>query len=125
MPERLREARVELLGGISRPPMESIEGTQALRLRYEAHAAAAGLQVGEAPRQGGGSDANLLAALGVPCIDGLGPAGEHFHNPREWSSLASLGRRTQALACYLAQEVEAAGAQEAEAAGAEEAGGAP
>jgi glutamate carboxypeptidase len=110
VPERLRQARVELLGGVSRPPMEILAGTQALRLRYEAHAAAAGLQVGEAPRQGGGSDANLLAALGVPCIDGLGPAGEHFHNPREWSSLASLRRRTQALACYLAEEAAAGGA---------------
>lgn len=113
VPERLREAKVELRGGIARPPMEVIAGTQALRLRYEAHAAAAGLQVGEAPRQGGGSDANLLAALGVPCIDGLGPAGEHFHNPGEWSSLASLRRRTQALACLLADEAEPAGAQEA------------
>lgn len=109
VPERLREARVELVGGISRPPMEVLAGTQALRLRYEAHAAAAGLQVGEAPRQGGGSDANLLAGHGVPCIDGLGPAGEYFHNPKEWSSLASLRRKTQALACLLAQEADAAG----------------
>ena len=117
VPERLRQAKVELRGGIARPPMEVIAGTQALRLRYEAHAAAAGLQVGEAPRQGGGSDANLLAALGVPCIDGLGPAGEHFHNPSEWSSLASLRRRTQALACLLAQDAETAGAEEAGEAG--------
>jgi glutamate carboxypeptidase len=117
VPERLRQARVELRGGISRPPMEVIAGTQALRLRYEAHAAAAGLEVGEAPRQGGGSDANLLAALGVPCIDGLGPAGEHFHNPNEWSSLASLRRRTQALACLLVEEADAATARPAPAAG--------
>lgn len=120
VPERLREAKVELHGGIARPPMEVIEGTQALRLRYEAHAAAAGLQVGEAPRQGGGSDANLLAPLGVPCIDGLGPAGEHFHNPAEWSSLASLRRRTQALACLLADEADVAGAVGAAAAHAQE-----
>ncbi|MCA9708521.1 MAG: M20/M25/M40 family metallo-hydrolase [Myxococcales bacterium] len=104
VPERLRHARVRLQGGIARPPMEVLPGTQALRERYEAHAAAAGLGVGEAPRQGGGSDANLLAAHGVPCIDGLGPFGEFFHNPKEWSSLSSLRRRTQALACFLAQE---------------------
>ena len=108
VPPRLREASVELRGGISRPPMEVLPGTQALRLRYEAHAAAAGLKVGEAPRQGGGSDANLLAAHGVPCIDGLGPAGAFFHNPQEWSSLDSLRRRTQALACMLAQEAASA-----------------
>lgn len=110
VPERLREAKVELRGGIARPPMEVLAGTQALRLRYEAHAAAAGLGVGQAPRQGGGSDANLLAALGVPCIDGLGPAGEHFHNPAEWSSLPSLRRRTQALACLLLEEATGASA---------------
>jgi len=104
VPPRLRDAKVELLGGVARPPMEVIEGTQALRLRYERHAAAAGLRVGEAPLQGGGSDANLLGALGVPCIDGLGPHGAFFHNPREWSSLSSLQRRTQALACLLAEE---------------------
>ncbi|MCX4239364.1 M20/M25/M40 family metallo-hydrolase [Paraliomyxa miuraensis] len=106
VPARLRQARVELRGGVSRPPMEVRPGTQALRLRYEAHAAAAGLRVGEAPRQGGGSDANLLAAHGVPCIDGLGPAGAFFHNPQEWSSLSSLRRRTQALACMLAEEAD-------------------
>ncbi len=104
VPERLREAKVELSGGIARPPMEVLDGTQALRLRYEGHASKAGLKIGEAPRQGGGSDANLLAAHGVPCIDGLGPAGKFFHNPKEWSSLDSLRRRTQALACLLAEE---------------------
>ncbi|MEM9460258.1 MAG: M20/M25/M40 family metallo-hydrolase [Myxococcota bacterium] len=104
VPSRLREATVELRGGIARPPMEVLPGTQALRRRYEAHAGAAGLRIGEAPRQGGGSDANLLAAHGVPCIDGLGPYGKFFHNPKEWSSLSSLRRRTQALACLLAEE---------------------
>ena len=29
------------------------------------------------------------------------PYGKHFHNPREWSSLDSLRRRTQAIALYL------------------------
>lgn len=111
VPERLREAKVELRGGIARPPMEVIEGTQALRRRYEAHASAAGLRVGEAPLQGGGSDANLLAAHGVPCIDGLGPHGKLFHNPGEWSSLDSLRRRTQALAYLLWQEAERAGGE--------------
>jgi len=107
-PERLRTVRAELAGGVTRPPMEAGEHTQALRRRYEAHAFAVGLGVGEAPRQGGGSDGNLLAAYGVPTIDGLGPFGGDFHNVREWSSLASLQRKTQALACMLAEEVEIA-----------------
>lgn len=104
VPERLREVRFELVGGITRPPMEATHATQELRARYERHAAAVGLQIGEAPLQGGGSDANLLAARGVPCIDGLGPAGRHYHRVDEWSSLDSLRRRTQALALFLAEE---------------------
>lgn len=102
--EHFAEARVELEGGMMRLPMEPTPESRDLCRRYEGHAAAAGLGVGEAPLQGGGSDANLLAAEGVPSIDGLGPFGQYFHSAREWSSLDSLRRRTQALACFLAEE---------------------
>lgn len=101
-PPRLADARLELAGGLSRPPMEPTADVQLLRRRYEAHAAAAGLGTGECPLQGGGSDANLLAAAGVPSIDGLGPYGRHFHRTDEWASLDSLLRKTQALATFLA-----------------------
>jgi glutamate carboxypeptidase len=101
-PDRLRQAEVTLSGGVTRPPMEATEASQQLRARYERWAALAGLGGGEAPRQGGGSDANLLAAHGVPTIDGLGPYGMYFHKPQEWSSLLSLRRRTRALAAFLA-----------------------
>lgn len=100
-PERLRRAVLTLSGGVTRPPMEPLEGTDALRAAYETAALAVGLSVGEAPLQGGGSDANLLAAFGVPCIDGLGPYGEHFHETREWCSLSSLEKRTAALGRFL------------------------
>lgn len=106
-PAKLRQVTAELRGAMTRPPMEADEDTQALRRRYEAHASSVGLEVGEAPRQGGGSDGNLLAARGVPTIDGLGPFGRHFHDVQEWSSLASLQRKTQALACLLAEELTA------------------
>jgi glutamate carboxypeptidase len=100
-PERLRRAVLTLGGGVTRPPMEPGPGTDALRIAYERAASAVGLSIGEAPLQGGGSDANILAALGVPCIDGLGPYGEHFHETREWCSLASLEKRTRALGRFL------------------------
>ncbi len=104
VPERLRGVRVEVSGGVTRPPMEPIAASQKLRLAYEPYAAASGLQIGEAKLQGGGSDANLLVALGVPCIDGLGPYGEYFHQVTEWCSLTSLHRRTAALAWFLAEQ---------------------
>ena len=103
VPERLRSATVAMSGGVTRPPMEASNESQALRQRYERHAAAAGLGIGEAPLQGGGSDANLLSAYGVPCIDGLGPFGKFFHKPQEWSRLSSLRQRTEALARFLAE----------------------
>ncbi len=108
LPERLRDVRLTLGGGITRLPMEATEASEALRARYEVHAAAAGLGIGEAPLSGGGSDANLMAARGVPSIDGLGPFGEHFHQTREWSSLKSLRRRTVALARFLLEEATVA-----------------
>ena len=101
LPERVRAAQLRLTGGITRPPMEPTAATQALRARYEGHARAVGLGTGEAPLQGGGSDANLLAAAGVACIDGLGPSGRAFHRVEEQSSLASLMMRTQALGRFL------------------------
>ncbi len=104
VPEKLREVTIEVSGSISRPPMEATPEIQRLREFYERQAAVVGLQVGEAPLQGGGSDANLWAARGVPCIDGLGPAGRFYHRVEEWSSLDSLRRRTQALALFLAFE---------------------
>ncbi|MFO0712507.1 MAG: M20/M25/M40 family metallo-hydrolase [Sandaracinus sp.] len=105
--DRVLRAKVRVEGGITRPPMEPTERTQALRAAYERHARQAGLGAGEAPLQGGGSDANLLASHGVPCIDGLGPFGEFFHETREWCSLESLARRTEALASYLVARADA------------------
>jgi glutamate carboxypeptidase len=105
VPQKLRAVRAELVGGVTRPPMERGPETTRLRERYEACAAEVGLAIGEAPRQGGGSDGNLLAAWGVPTIDGLGPWGKDFHQTTEHSSLGSLRRRTQALALLLAREL--------------------
>ncbi len=103
LPKRLRAAVLELSGSITRPPMQPGPGTDALRERYEACAVAYGLGGGEAPLQGGGSDANLLAVCGVPCIDGLGPFGERYHTHEEWCSLTSLERKTKTLTCFLSR----------------------
>jgi glutamate carboxypeptidase len=101
MPERLRDIEFTLSGQITRPPMEATAEIQALRAEYEQYAAAVGLGIGEAPRQGGFSDSNLLAALGVPTIDGLGAWGEGAHTLNEWLSAESLLKRTEALALFL------------------------
>ncbi|MEQ9080016.1 MAG: M20/M25/M40 family metallo-hydrolase, partial [Sandaracinaceae bacterium] len=99
----LADARLTVDGGVHRPPMVAPDASRALMRRYAAPAEAGGLGAPEAPRQGGGSDANLLAAAGVPCIDGLGPWGQGAHRTSEWCSLDSLRRRTEALARFLAR----------------------
>lgn len=104
LPAHLEGATVELEGRLHRPPMLPTDASRALAARYGEQARAAGLGAGEAPLQGGGSDANLLAAAGVPCIDGLGPAGSGIHRTTERCSLDSLRRRTVALARFLVRE---------------------
>lgn len=102
VPDRLKDVQVLLEGGMRRAPMKATSATQQLRREYERVAELVGLGVGEAPLQGGGSDGNFFAAHGISTIDGLGPYGKSMHSPDEWSSLQSLKRRTQALACLLA-----------------------
>jgi len=89
-------------GGIRRAPLERTDASNALRLRYEACALAEGLGAGEAPLQGGGSDANTVSAIGVPAIDALGPRGKGFHTHDEYIELPTLAQRTRALVRLLA-----------------------
>jgi glutamate carboxypeptidase len=63
-----------------------------------------GLGDGESKLLGGGSDANTVAALGVPAIDGLGPRGRGFHTKDEYIERATLVPKAEALARYLAAE---------------------
>jgi glutamate carboxypeptidase len=59
-------------------------------LGHDGHASCShGLGDGEAPLLGGGSDANTVAPLGVPAIDGLGPRGAGFHTSTEDGELDS------------------------------------
>ena len=94
-------ARFVLEGGIKRAPLERSEASLALLHRFEACALAEGLRGGEAPLQGGGSDANTVSAVGVPAIDALGPRGKGFHTHDEHIELPTLAQRTRALVRFL------------------------
>ena len=52
---------------------------------------------------GGGSDANYVAPLGIPVIDGLGAIGDGAHSEREFITIASLAERTALLAAILTE----------------------
>jgi glutamate carboxypeptidase len=95
-------ARFVIEGGVRRAPLERTDASMALMRRYEACALAEGLAGGEAPLQGGGSDANTVGAIGVPAIDALGPRGKGFHTHDEYIELPTLGQRTRALVRFLA-----------------------
>jgi glutamate carboxypeptidase len=61
-----------------------------------------GLQFGEGST-GGGSDANYVAPLGIPVMDGLGPVGEGAHSEREVVFIESLPERAALLAALLTE----------------------
>jgi glutamate carboxypeptidase len=93
--------RIEVSGGTNRLPLERTPASAALRDEYAACARAAGLGDGEAGLLGGGSDANTVAPLGVPAIDGLGPRGAGFHTTTEYVELSTFAPKAEALLRFL------------------------
>jgi glutamate carboxypeptidase len=94
---QLTGTRLEIRGGVGRPPLE--RGPHVARL-YEAArevAASLGRELGEGAT-GGGSDGNFTAALGVPTLDGLGPSGDGAHAHHEHVRLDDLAWRAALVA---------------------------
>jgi glutamate carboxypeptidase len=92
--------RLDVRGGVGRPPLE--RGPHVARLFDHARAAAASLgrELGEGAT-GGGSDGNFTAALGVPTLDGLGPAGDGAHASHEHVLLDDLPWRAAFIAALV------------------------
>ena len=97
----LKGARIEVRGGINRPPLERTAGVARLFRQARAIAREIGFQLDEAAT-GGGSDGNLTAALGVPTLDGIGVVGDGAHSLREHVVVRELPRRAALLAGLLA-----------------------
>lgn len=83
------------------PPMEKSEATARLVERARQIGAELGFEVRDAAT-GGASDANTVAAAGIPVLDGLGPIGGADHAPGEWVDLDSVVPRTALLAAMIA-----------------------
>lgn len=81
-------------------PMEKSAATAALAERAVAIAGRLGFSLKDAAT-GGASDANTIAGLGVPTLDGLGPVGGGDHSPDEYLELDSIVPRTTLLAALL------------------------
>ena len=94
--------RVEVQGGLNRPPMEANAANQALLERAQRLAAAAGWPV-EGAVVGGGSDGNYTSALGVPTLDGLGSVGGGAHTSDEHVRVSETLDRWALLAALLTE----------------------
>lgn len=90
---------LHLEGGLNRGALEKTDASRLLLEKACSLAAELGLEIGE-ESTGGASDGNLIAAMGCPTLDGLGPDGRGAHTlcehifeeevPRRIALMASL-----------------------------------
>ena len=92
-----KRCKIDVSGGINRPPMERTPGVVALFRMARKLGAELGIQVEES-MTGGGSDGNFTAALGIPTLDGLGGVGEGAHALHESILIDRIADRTALLA---------------------------
>lgn len=95
-----RKCKLEIIGGMNRPPMERTAAVAGLYNKAAGIARQLGWKLEEAA-VGGGSDGNFTAALGIPTLDGLGGVGEGAHATHESISISELPRRTALLAALI------------------------
>ncbi|WP_246573619.1 M20 family metallopeptidase [Kineosporia corallincola] len=85
-------ARLEVRGGIGRPPMPESAALELLALAQRFDPTLTGVRVG------GGSDGNLTAAVGTPTLDGLGAVGGGAHADHEYLLTAAMPERARLTA---------------------------
>lgn len=95
-------AELDVRGGWNRPPMERDERMQATFQRARVIGETLGMNLIEGGT-GGGSDANFVAKLGVPVLDGLGALGRGAHTHDELVELDTLAERTTLLAALISE----------------------
>jgi glutamate carboxypeptidase len=93
-------AAVTVEGGLHRPPMEATPRNRSLFLRARRLGTQLGLELDEAPRVGGASDANTTSRS-TATLDGLGSPGGGAHASDERVVLSQLAPRAALLALLL------------------------
>jgi glutamate carboxypeptidase len=89
-------ARIEVRGGINRPPLVRTSEIAALFDHAKQLAAELDYELKEGS-VGGGSDGNFIAAMGVPVLDGLGVDGVGAHAEHEHIIIEDIPRRAALL----------------------------
>jgi glutamate carboxypeptidase len=91
---------IEVSGGLNRPPMPFDDTMKATFKKAKSIAAQIDIEL-KAGGTGGASDANFVAPLGIPVLDGLGAVGEGYHSEREYIFADSLVERAKLIAALL------------------------
>lgn len=91
---------IEVTGGLNRPPMPFDDVMQATFRKAQVIAGEIGIEL-KAGGTGGASDANLIAPLGLPVLDGLGAIGEGYHSEREYIFAGSLAQRIKLVSALM------------------------
>jgi glutamate carboxypeptidase len=93
-------AKVEVTGGINRPPLETSSSME-LYEKLEKVAKDLGLSpIGHAS-VGGASDGNLAAAAGAKVLDGLGAIGMGAHAPGESIKISTIDERIKLTTAFI------------------------
>ena len=93
-------ARVEVTGGVNRPPLETASSME-LYEKLEKVAKVLGLSpIGHAS-VGGASDGNLAAATGAKVLDGLGAIGMGAHAPSESIKISTIEERIKLTTAFI------------------------
>jgi len=95
-------ARLEIIAGDRRPPLERDERMRAAFAQAQRIGAGLGLSIIE-EGSGGGSDGNFTASVGTPTLDGMGPAGDGLHAVHENVLIGSVPEKAALLAAILQQ----------------------
>ena len=93
-------ARLDVHGGVNRPPMPEAATAELFALVQNV-AADAGLPIPSGAVVGGGSDGNFTAALGIPTLDGLGVVGGGAHSDDEHVLVDTLVDRVRLIAALV------------------------
>jgi glutamate carboxypeptidase len=94
-------ARLNVSGGINRPPMERTAAVAALFEQARRVAASLNIEL-EETSVGGASDGNFAAACGAAVLDGLGVDGDGAHAEHEHIHADAIVRRGSFLAALIA-----------------------
>jgi glutamate carboxypeptidase len=93
----LSGTRAEISGRISYPPMARTPAVRYLAELARDSAREMGFEINDVST-GGASDANVVASLGLPVLDGLGPIGGLDHSPDEYIEADSFAPRASMVA---------------------------